>query len=80
MQEAVNYRKEREGFASPKVGVKTSTTEPSSDTTEDDLQLEVAQEDVGDYSVSETPDKSENTYSRLENKPKAQKAIWTALV
>ena len=66
LQEAVNYRKEREGFASPKVGVKTSTTEPSSDTTEDDLQLEVAQEDVGDYSVSETPDKSENTYSRLD--------------
>lgn len=63
LQEAVNYRKEREGLT-PKSEISTSSR--SIDTAEDNLQLEVAQEDVGDYSVSETPDKSENTYSRLD--------------
>jgi len=66
LQEAVNYRKEREGLA-PKVGSNLPAVKQSSDMTEDDdLQLGVAQEDIGDYSVSETPDKSENTYSRLD--------------
>lgn len=63
LQEAVNYRKEREGLT-PKSEISTSSR--SIDTAEDNLQLEVAQEDVGDYPVSETPDKSENTYSRLD--------------
>lgn len=63
LQEAVNYRKEREGLT-PKSEI--STSRRNIDTAEDNLQLEVAQEDVGDYSVSETPDKSENTYSRLD--------------
>lgn len=63
LQEAVNYRKEREGLT-PKSEISTSSR--SIDTAEDNLQLEVAQEDVGDYSVSETPDKSENTYSCLD--------------
>lgn len=63
LQEAVNYRKEREGLT-PKSEISTSSR--SIDTAEDNLQLEVAQEDVGDYSVSETPDKSENTYLRLD--------------
>lgn len=63
LQEAVNYRKEREGLATKS---EISTSGRSIDTAEDNLQLEVAQEDVGDYSVSETPDKSENTYSRLD--------------
>ena len=67
LQEAVNYRKEREGLVS-KAGSNLPTIKQSNDTTEedDDLQLGVAQEDIGDYSVSETPDKSENTYSRLD--------------
>ena len=63
LQEAVNYRKEREGLT-PKSEI--STSRRNIDTAEDNLQLEVAQEDVGDYSVSETSDKSENTYSRLD--------------
>ncbi len=63
LQEAVNYRKEREGLT-PKSEI--STSRRNIDTAEDNLQLEVAQEDVGDYSVSETPDKPENTYSRLD--------------
>ena len=67
LHEAVNYRQGRKGMPSQvEIAPASPEIQHSDKVEEGTLQLEVAQEDIGNYAVSETPNKAENTYSRLD--------------